>query len=234
MVKCDKCDYEWQSRLDAAPKSCPRCKTRLDKYYIPKERMCVCGGDLTLTNGIDPHRKCEGYIGEFPEDIQSKLRNQELTYADFLTNTGHHEQFADDCKECNGIPPSQVTKHYWIKAVKPGKQKAAKNPGKWLIFVDKQHLDSTWKTIMKATLEGKLGPASKTATARKNPHSKTEQAAVICVYTDDWKDEADVMRVRAELTKVGVVHKIPYKADEDTLNGKYSAPGGQRISKYFL
>jgi len=26
---CGKCSYEWQSRL-TKPKSCPRCKTRLD------------------------------------------------------------------------------------------------------------------------------------------------------------------------------------------------------------
>ena len=27
--KCHKCNYEWKSRKES-PKSCPRCKTRLD------------------------------------------------------------------------------------------------------------------------------------------------------------------------------------------------------------
>ena len=26
---CDKCDYEWETRVEN-PKSCPRCKYRLD------------------------------------------------------------------------------------------------------------------------------------------------------------------------------------------------------------
>lgn len=28
-MKCPKCEYKWQARVKK-PKSCPRCKTRLD------------------------------------------------------------------------------------------------------------------------------------------------------------------------------------------------------------
>lgn len=28
-MKCQKCEYKWESRVED-PKSCPRCKTRLD------------------------------------------------------------------------------------------------------------------------------------------------------------------------------------------------------------
>jgi hypothetical protein len=33
--------------------------------------------------------------------------------------------------------------------------------------------------------------------------------------------------------KLGVVNKIPYKSDEDTLSGKYRITGHRRISKYY-
>lgn len=35
MEKCEKCTYEWESRVET-PKACPRCKTRLD-YLLVKE-----------------------------------------------------------------------------------------------------------------------------------------------------------------------------------------------------
>lgn len=34
--KCYKCEYEWETIVDK-PKSCPRCKTRLD--YVFKEKI---------------------------------------------------------------------------------------------------------------------------------------------------------------------------------------------------
>jgi len=34
--KCYKCDYKWETRTKK-PKSCPRCKTRLD--YVFKEKI---------------------------------------------------------------------------------------------------------------------------------------------------------------------------------------------------
>lgn len=32
MMKCINCGYEWKARVEK-PKSCPRCKFRLDVYY---------------------------------------------------------------------------------------------------------------------------------------------------------------------------------------------------------
>ncbi len=48
---------------------------------------------------------------------------------------------------------------------------------------------------------------------------------VICVYTYDWTDEADVRRVRQELRALGITSKIPYKTDDDTNAGRYSSQG---------
>jgi len=56
---------------------------------------------------------------------------------------------------------------------------------------------------------------------------------VICVYTYDWTNEADVMRVRKALRDLGFTRKLPYKSDADTYAGKYRATGHTRISKYY-
>lgn len=131
--------------------------------------------------------------------------------------------------------PSEVTDVYWIYAVRQkGKYpKPTSRSGKWLIFVGMNDVDEVWSKIKKATEEGKLGDSSKVATAKPNPHATDSNRKVICVYTYDWTDEEDVRRIREELRRLGIVNKIPYKTDEDTLSGKYRITGHTRISKYY-
>jgi len=131
--------------------------------------------------------------------------------------------------------PSEVTDVYWIYAVrKKGKYpKPTPRSGKWLIFVDPENVNEVWVKINKAVEEGKLGDSAKVSTAKPNPLAGGSKAHVICVYTYDWTDEKDVKRIREELRKLGITNKIPYKADEDTLKGKYRITGHRRISKYY-
>lgn len=131
--------------------------------------------------------------------------------------------------------PSEVTEVYWIYAMrKKGEYpKSTVNSGKWLIFVDKNDVDRVWNTIKQATEDGLLGDSSKVATAKPNTLATDPNKKVICVYTFDWTDEEDVKRIREELRKLGITNRIPYKADEDTLSGKYQVMGHRRISKYY-
>lgn len=131
--------------------------------------------------------------------------------------------------------PSEVREVYWIHTWrKHGTYpRSTSHSGKWLIFVDINDIDQVWTTIKQATEEGKLGGSAKVSTAKPNPHATDQKTKVICVYTYDWTDETDVRRIRAELRSLGITQKIPYKADEDTLRGKYRVKGHQRISKYY-
>lgn len=131
--------------------------------------------------------------------------------------------------------PSEVTDVYWIYAIREmGKYpKSTPKSGKWLIFVDVKSVDEVWAKVKKAAEEGKLGDSAKVATAKPNPNVANPSTKVICVYTYDWSDEKDVKRVREELGKIGITDKIPYKADKDTLSGKYRVRGHTRISKYY-
>ncbi|EQD61657.1 protein containing DUF1917 [mine drainage metagenome] len=131
--------------------------------------------------------------------------------------------------------PSTLTGVYWIYA----KRKVGKYPeptersGKWCIYTNRKYVDEIWKRIKRATEGGYLGASSKVATKIESDEDNHREAHVICVYTYDWKDEKDVMKIRAELRKLKIVRKIPYKADEDTMTGNYTNTTSLRISKYY-
>jgi len=131
--------------------------------------------------------------------------------------------------------PSEVIEVYWLYAIrqKGTYPKPTPRSGKWLIFVDRNDNDAVWATIKEATEAGRLGGSAKVATTKPNPYATDPKTNVICVYTYDWTDEADVRRIRTELRSLGITQKIPYKADADTLRDKYRVTGHRRISKYF-
>jgi len=133
--------------------------------------------------------------------------------------------------------PSQVTKVYWISAVRrngsPYPVPSFKS-GKWLIFVPNEQVDAVWSKIKKATEEGLLGDSSKVATSKPNPNAVSADKKVICVYSYDWTDYDDVMRIRAELRNLGINWKISYKSDADTASDKYSVKGDRNIAKYYI
>jgi hypothetical protein len=134
-----------------------------------------------------------------------------------------------------GAEPIAPAEAYWIFA----KQKKGKYPkptpksGKWLIFVNEADVDAMWSKIKKAVENGLLGERAKVSTARPNPNARDASRRVICVYTYNYEDGADVRRIRTELRHLGVGEKIPYKADEDTRAGRYRAKGHSKISKFF-
>lgn len=55
---------------------------------------------------------------------------------------------------------------------------------------------------------------------------------VIGVYTYDWHDYDDVMRVRHVLDTLGFTDRLAYKAEEDSRAGRYTATGQKKFSKY--
>ncbi len=131
--------------------------------------------------------------------------------------------------------PSEVTDAYWLNAERKKEDypEPTENGGKWLVFVPLPQADDVWEKIRRATEEEKLGGSAKGSTAKPNPNARDPNTKVICVYTYDWADKNDVRRVREELRQLGVLSKIPYKADQETYSGKYANRGNTRISKYY-
>ena len=129
-------------------------------------------------------------------------------------------------------PPMSVTHSFWVYAVRsrPSRRKPTDRSGKWMIFPKRPEADALWEVIARATFDGKLGSASKCGTARPNPNAFDPSSTVICVYTPDFDDGEDVMRVRKTLQELGVTWKIPYKLDSTTLAGRYAVRGDRRTT----
>lgn len=125
------------------------------------------------------------------------------------------EKDYEDCK------PSELIEIYWIAAFRKLGQypSPTKNSGKWLIFEDVKMIDKVWENIKMAREEGKLGEIVKVATAKANPNAIDPDSKVICIYTYDYADKDDVMRIREELRDIGIIKKIPYITDNATVKG---------------
>src|SRR3989344_9050592 len=129
--------------------------------------------------------------------------------------------------------PSKEEKENFIWASYNGKYPPSTiNVGKWLIFVSIDEIDKIWKKVKEALKEGRLGDTAKVGTKLQR-ESYNSNEHVICVYTYDYKDKKDVMRIRQELRELGITKKIPYKSDTDTLKGKYKYKGDKNISLYY-
>jgi hypothetical protein len=132
-----------------------------------------------------------------------------------------------------GVIPSLTTQMYWIVQDAPGSAPEAteeENAGKWLIFQEPGLIDTAWTKIRDATVALDLGISAKVSTSKPNPESR-DNRKVIYVYTKDWADEADVMRVREKLRSLGFSERIGYKRNIETFAGQY-AKKGKRVTYY--
>jgi len=136
-------------------------------------------------------------------------------------------------REGEGVIPSKTTQMYWIVQDAPGSAPEAtedEKAGKWLIFQEPGVTDDAWKKIRDATVALNLGISAKVSTAKPNPDSR-DNRKVIYVYTRDWAEEADVMRVREVLRTLGFTDRIGYKRNIETFAGEY-AKKGKRVTYY--
>jgi hypothetical protein len=132
-----------------------------------------------------------------------------------------------------GVIPTKTTLMYWIVQDAPdfrSEDMDDEKAGKWLIFLPDDRVDELWRKVRNATAAGELGISAKVSTAKPNPESRDERK-VIYVYTRDWADEADVMRVRERLRELGVIERIGYKRNIETFRGEYSEKG-KKVTYY--
>jgi hypothetical protein len=132
-----------------------------------------------------------------------------------------------------GVIPTKTTQTYWIVQDAPGSAPEAiedENAGKWLIFQEPGLADEAWKKVRNATVSLELGISAKVSTSKPNPESR-DNRKVIYVYTKNWADETDVMRVREALRTLGFIERIGYKRNIETFAGEY-AKKGKRVTYY--
>jgi hypothetical protein len=174
---------------------------------------------------------------DFEEDFRAVFRAFEQDYpplaAALLARFGSEEAICEMLKRGEGVAPSKTTQMYWIVEDDPAAGEidvTGEQAGKWLIFSEIADVDALWRKIRDATVAGELGISAKVSTVRPNPDSRDERK-VIYVYTKDWSDEADVMRVRERLRALGVTGRIGYKRNIETFAGEY-ANKGKKVTYY--
>lgn len=84
-----------------------------------------------------------------------------------------------------------------------------------MIFCPPRDVNEIWAVVAKATASNELGIAAKVAPVPESGDTRKER--LICVYTADFKDKADVARVvrkLRELQLIGTRSSIYYKPGE--------------------
>lgn len=103
--------------------------------------------------------------------------------------------------------------------------------GKWLLFIGKEEVDKKWEKI-KDFVKERSGLFAKVSTAVE----KKKGNHVICVYTQNYLDREEVMKVREDLRELEYEGELRYKPDIYTILGIYpetkSDFGLKEASKY--
>ncbi|PNY25436.1 Uncharacterized protein TCAP_04625, partial [Tolypocladium capitatum] len=107
--------------------------------------------------------------------------------------------------------------------------------GKWLLFCSPAEVNEMWKLVAKATANNELGIAAKVAP--RSPFEDPRKDRIICVYTADFRDKADVGRVLQRLRELRLVEAkgrlVYYKPDAFTYIGiSYGNTWGINASIY--
>lgn len=116
------------------------------------------------------------------------------------------------------LSPSTAMRDPWIGQVTRGKQFwSTDRSGKWVIRRPPESIDDAWIQVLALVTTGSL-LCAKVSTRQGIVFGGYPQHA-ICVYTVDWQDRPDVMRVRKVLREAGFTEVLQYKRDIDTMRG---------------
>lgn len=121
----------------------------------------------------------------------------------------HMFQHSDKPSECTATP--------WLYAENKQNFSSTDFSGKWCVFVSPEEVNRVWNKVKKACSSSKLTFAKVSTNYSFGSHKKH----VICVYTKDYRDSADLMAARDALRKIGILEELGYKRDIDTRNNVY-------------
>ena len=95
--------------------------------------------------------------------------------------------------------------------------------GKWMWFVDSNHVDDVFVQVACSLVEGKLGQSAKVPPP--DTSKQHDKSCVVIIYTKDYRNEADVLRVGLELRKLGANQTtLSYKPDVFTFSIDSNCP----------
>ena len=114
--------------------------------------------------------------------------------------------------------PSRTLHEPWIFLATPRQEfESTDLSGKWCIFRNADAIDSAWIQVVALVASGAL-LAAKVST-RMSVAVGVYDRHVICVYTRDWRNVAEVQQARQVLHSAGFSERLGYKRDSDTIAG---------------
>jgi len=118
--------------------------------------------------------------------------------------------------------PSKDLSRDWIYAASPGLTSfsSTDRSGKWCIFRPAAEIDAAWAVIQRLAAAGEILLAKVSTRA----HAAHFASHVICVYTEDWTNAAQLLATREALRSAGFSEELGYKRDLDTALGVYGGP----------
>jgi hypothetical protein len=133
-------------------------------------------------------------------------------------------------------PPSKTKDTFWIEA-RPPYSSTIGDPrlvGKWVVYVALRKLDESWEKIRKSTVESRMGFLSKSSTAKKNFSPNVVPNRMVVVYTHDYYDTDDVLRVGRELNDLGfgIDNPMYYESDDTKYAHRNIVKGDSNLSMY--
>lgn len=136
---------------------------------------------------------------------------------------------------------------HWVHAFNPNRPDDIDpmRVGKWLIYISCRHVDYCWSRVRDATEAGTLGISAKISTDWGKGHDLVGMISeglggwrdhVVCVYTADWQDRADVARVGRRLAEVDAVRTqtLLYKPDAFTYEGIWAGSRPGHVAIYSM
>lgn len=115
--------------------------------------------------------------------------------------------------------PSTNEQDVWLNTAAPSLTSFAsdEHTGKWCIFRAEHEIDESWTTIKALAAQEKILIAKVSTAIGRRYHD----GHVICIYTRNWNDRADLMTVRDVLRAAGFTEELGYKRDIDTMRRVY-------------
>ena len=74
-----------------------------------------------------------------------------------------------------------------------------------MLFSSPDHVNETWSLIAHRTAANSLGVAAKVAPQDVEKDPNNREPRLVCVYTKDFNDKTDVLRVLQELRRLKLV-----------------------------
>lgn len=166
-------------------------------------------------------------ISEGPEGLKAAAAELTgLSVAEWLTKVQGQSDAVETYSmfghfDGEDVLPTRATDRHGFLWVRPADFYSTEKTGKWCIVRPASEIDALWAQVRQAVLDGHFRAA---LVSTPSQAASLGDTYVICAFTSDWKDQAEVNAARDVLRGFGVTESIGYKRDVETVRGVYGTP----------